>query len=47
MKMRGGLATAPLDFSDADRADTTSTVANWVLDRHFANKDFCRAIQEN
>jgi len=47
MKNAERASARPAIFSDAERADTTSAVANWVLDRHFATKDFCRAVQEN
>jgi hypothetical protein len=47
MKNAGRALARPAIFSDAERADTTSTVANWVLSGHFATKDFCRPVQEN
>jgi len=43
---RSELETRPAILFAAARADTTSTVANWVLGRHFATKDFFRAVQE-
>jgi hypothetical protein len=48
-KDNGGanLPSRPAKISFAEWTYTTSVVANWVLDRHFATKDFCRAIQEN
>jgi len=39
--------TRPAFFFAVERADTTSTVANWVWRRHFAIKEFCRLVQEN
>jgi len=46
MKNAGQDKTRPAPLFVAARADTTSTLANWVLDGHFATKDFCRAAQE-